>query len=65
MDEVEPRKSLASDVQTQTDASVEIKTSVERKAEVDALKKSCGFWRRRKTGQALARVNCFGRRKRS
>jgi len=39
MDEVEPRKSLASDVQTQTDASVEIKTLVEREAEVDALKK--------------------------
>lgn len=31
------RKSLASDVQKQTDASVELKTTVERKAEVDAL----------------------------
>jgi hypothetical protein len=57
------RKSLASDVQMQTDASVEIKTSVEREAEVDALFGSCGFWRRRKARQVLLRVNCFGRRK--
>jgi len=41
------------------------KPCVEREAEVDALRRSCGFWRRRKPGQALLRVNCFGRRKRS
>lgn len=53
MDEIRQGKSLASDVLKWIDASVEVKTSVETRTEVDVLFEIVAFRGDGKTGQAL------------